>query len=80
MGCGVCLYLGALLSLLLSLLDRDNLPSLQAADSRHLAAVRSCLVERFSQLGETLNYKQTNTPGNFTNSLFSVLIMSLTFI
>merc|ERR1719507_1263551 len=44
-GCG-----GALLTLLLSLLDGDNLPSLQAADSRRLAPVRSRLVKRFSQL------------------------------
>ena len=55
-GAGQSLYPGALLTLLLSLLDRDNLPSLQGADSRHLAAVRSRLVERFSQLEGTLNY------------------------
>ena len=43
-------HLGALLSLLLGLLDGDDLAILQGADCGNLAAVRGRLIEGFSEL------------------------------
>ena len=43
-------YPGALLSLLLGLLDGDDLAILQGADCGHLAAIGGRLIEGFSEL------------------------------
>ena len=43
-------HLGALLSLLLGLLDGDDLAILQGADSGNLAAIGGRLIEGFSEL------------------------------